>query len=358
MTEKKPINKFYYSTYSSDIYSEAQHGEKDMHERKQDGKYIKGERRHWSLNILFNTRMLIIVPTMIISSIFFSSQVNNSPKAENFEVGLVISPPAVFDIKSLQLPSVNSFVNKRLIFEDFIKNVKSEKIAKRFSSENNNKQHYHQQIKIKRGIRFGESVDSLMISMTVKQPEIVKKWLDGFLSFAAGQTIKSFIKNTERKIEDKKDEIQTKIDTLYAESKDENKGYTRKISIYKKASKLANSKGIAQPIKVSSLPKEKRFGDLLYLQGYWRLDAEIERLRLILDKQVVDVESEQQELKDLAALFPNADNLKAFAVEKHLKNKSINSQQHQQAVWNIIGALIGLMLGFIISFPFRRKKVE
>ncbi|MBE8232946.1 MAG: hypothetical protein HAW67_04365 [Endozoicomonadaceae bacterium] len=354
MAEKKPANKFYYSTYSSDIYSEAQHSEKDAHHRKQDGKHVKHQRRHWSLNVLFKTRMIIILVSVVISSIFFSSRVNNTPKPEKFEVGLVIAPPSVFDIKSLQLPSVGSIVNKRVIFEDFIKNVKSEKIAKRFSTSNN----YHQQIKIKRGVRFGESVDSLMISMIVKQPEVVKQWLDGFLSFAASQTIASFIKNSEQKIDDKKDEAMLKIDTLYAEAKDENKGLTRKIKRYKKASRLAKSKGIATPIGVDSLPKDKRFGDLLYLQGYWKLDAEIDRLQLILDKQVVDVTSEQQELKDLELLFPSADNLKAFSLEKYLKTKDLNLKNNQQAVWSVIGALIGLMLGLIISFPFRRKKVE
>ncbi|MBE8190317.1 MAG: hypothetical protein HAW58_05610 [Candidatus Thioglobus sp.] len=354
MTEKKVANKFYYSTYSSDIYSEAQHSDQDSQQRKQDGRHIKHEKRHWSLNILFNTRMIIILVSVIISSLFFSSQVNNNPKSEIFEIGLVIAPPSVFDIKSLQLASVGSIVNKRIIFEDFVKNVKSEKVARRFSTNNN----YHQEIEIKRGVRFGESVDSLMISMSIKQPEVAKQWLDGFLAFAASQTISSFIKNAEQKIDDKKDEIILKIDTMYAEAKDEDKGLIRKIKRYTKSSVLAKSKGISLPIGIESLPKDKRFGDLLYLQGYWRLDAEVERMQLILDKQVVDASSEQQELKDLELLFPNADDIKAFSLENYLDTKNLNAQGNKQVVWNVIGALIGLILGFIISYPFRRKKAE
>ncbi|MBW5288687.1 hypothetical protein [Abyssogena phaseoliformis symbiont] len=76
---------------------------------------------------------------------------------------------------------VGSFVDKRVIFEDFIKNIKSERMAKRFSNDNQ----FYPKLKIKRRARIGEDTDSVMVSIDIKKPEITKQRLDGFLSFSA-----------------------------------------------------------------------------------------------------------------------------------------------------------------------------
>ncbi|MBW5288686.1 MAG: hypothetical protein Rpha_0947 [Candidatus Ruthia sp. Apha_13_S6] len=37
----------------------------------------------------------------------------------------------------------------------------------------------------------------------------------------------------------------------------------------------------------------------MYLQGYWQLDSEVDRIRFAIDKQEVDADFEQQELERL-----------------------------------------------------------
>jgi LPS O-antigen subunit length determinant protein (WzzB/FepE family) len=356
MTDKsKEPNRYYYSTYASDIYAEAEHSEKDVSARKEDGKHIQSEKRHWSLNVIFNVRMIIIIVAIVISSIFFSSRVNNDPQVENFQVGVVVAPPSVIAIKDLQIPEVGNIVNKRIIFEDFIANIKSAKLAARFSSTIN----FADKLKIRRDSKSFESVDSVQIYIIgVKQPEAAKQWLSGFLSFAAEKTVNRFIKLSEQKIEDKKDQITLEIDAIYKDAEEGNKELRDKIKRYTTAMKKAQREGIINPIDIADIPEEDRFGDLLYLQGSWKLEAEVERLKTILEKKVVDVSEQQIELKKIIELVPENNNIQAFYLEQVQDVKDLNPAGNRQLVWSIVGAIIGLLFGLIISYPFRRKKVS
>ncbi|WP_201341487.1 hypothetical protein [Abyssogena phaseoliformis symbiont] len=107
------------------------------------------------------------------------------------------------------------------------------------------------------------------------------------------------IRNSAKKINDKKQDIKFEIDTRYVEAQGGDKELGRKINRYEQALKIAKNKGIATSIGVDSLSKESRSGDLLYLQGYWQLDSEVDRIRFAIDKQEVDADFEQQELERL-----------------------------------------------------------
>jgi LPS O-antigen subunit length determinant protein (WzzB/FepE family) len=350
--KKQEKSRYYYSTYSSDIYAEAQHSETDVSNRKQDGKHVKSDKRHWSLNLIFNVRMIIIIVSIIISSIFFSAKVNNDPKPENFQISRILTPPNVFDIKALQIPSVGNIVNKRVIFEDFIANLKSDKVAKKFTGSSV----FHSSLKIKRDRKSFESPDSVLVYVNTKKPEVANQWLDGFIAFVGEKTINRFIKITEQKVDDKKDKVILEIDKINKEALDGNKDITDKIKKYIFALKKAQRKGIINSINVRDIPKEDRFGDLLYLQGVWNLEAEIARLRVVLEKQVIDTSSQENELKKLNSISINQDDLKSFKLESREKDTNLNPAQNKQFVWNVIGGAIGLFIGLIISYPFRRKK--
>ena len=352
MSESKEPNKFYYSTYSSDIYAEAQHGNKDSVERKEDGKYIKSSKRHWSLNIILNTRLIIIIVSVVIGATVFSSVANNDPAPERFQVAQVIAPPSIFDIRELQIPSIGSVVNKRVIFENFIANLKSTKVAKRFTDDNG----FHSKLLIKRDSKSFESTDSIKISVISKKPVIATQWLKGFLAFSASQTIADFVNKTERKIDDQRDKISLEIDEVYRENSEDNRVLEDKIKRFNSAIQKAKRKGVINAISVNDIPEEQRFGDLLYLRGYWILEADLKKLKISIKRQQVDVSEHQKELKKLGRLLPNTDNLKAFYLEKDLGTVDLNSKASKQLVWNIMGGILGLVLGLIISFPFRRKK--
>jgi LPS O-antigen subunit length determinant protein (WzzB/FepE family) len=351
-TKKQEESRYYYSTYSSDIYAEASHSKDDISNRKQDGKHIKDQKRHWSLNLIFNVRMFIIIISVVISSIFFSSQVNDNPEPEIFEIGRILTPPNVFEIKALQIPAVGSIVNKRVIFEDFLSNLKSEKTAKKFTGSGQ----FHSSLKLKRDRKSFESPDSVLVYIKTKKPEVANQWLDGYIAFVGERTIGRFVKITEQKIDDKKDNIILEIDKIKKEALDGNRDLTNKIKKYVAALKKAKHKGIINSISPQDIPQEDRFGDLLYLQGSWNLEAEITRLKTILEKQIIDTSSQEDELSKLNTISINQDALKAFKVESIQKDKPLNAGQNKQMVWNIIGGLIGLFIGFIISYPFRRKK--
>jgi hypothetical protein len=351
-TKDKKANKFYYSTYSNDIYAISEHQEKHSSHRKDEGKYIKRNKKHWSLNILFNVRNIVVVASIVLGSGLFASMISNEPKNHTFQVGMVIAPPGVFFIKGLQIPEAGSIVNKRVIFEALIKTIKDKKNADLFTDS----QKYYSNIKIKRGIQVGETVDSLRLTLEMQKPDLAQQWVRGYLAFSARNTINRFIRNSQKKIDDKKDQIRLKIDNAYKQVKDENKAILKKISRYRQAIKKAKALGIVKLASVESIPKNKRSEDSLYLQGYWGLENEVSRLELIFDKQLVNVDREQQELKDLEGLYPKFENLSAFSLEKNLELKNLNPAGSRQLVWSVIGAVIGLIFGLIASYPFRRKK--
>ncbi len=71
------------------------------------------------------------------------------------------------------------------------------------------------------------------------------------------------------------------------------------------------------------------------------------------------MDSEQQELQDLEGVLPNSDDIKVFSLERVLKIEDLNLTKDKQVVcWGIVGGFIGLMLGMIISRPFKRKKIK
>ena len=354
MSKAKEQNRhYYYSTYSSDIYAEAQHNAEDINTRKQDGKYVKSN-RHWSLNFLFNTRMAIIAISVIISSILFSSQVNKDPKAGKVQVSRVLAPPHILDIKELQIPSVSNVVTGRIIFTDFLANLKSEKIAKKFSGSNI----FYQDLKLKRDRKKFESRDSVLVYLDTKNPEAGNQWLNGYISFINEITINKFIKLAEKKIDGKKDNIAFEVYAINKERESGNNDLINKIKKYTISYKKAIKKGIVNSISAKDIPEEGRFGDLLYLQGSWKLESEIKRLNIILKKQVIDISSQQDELTRLSSVIPNSDNLKSFILERKMDDKDLESQGSKQLVWSVIGGLIGLFFGLIISYPFRRKKAR
>lgn len=355
MTNTKKRNKFYYSTYSNDIYSEAHQAKDDVasRERLEDGKHIKDDKRHWLIELLLNVRLIIVVASIVVSSVFFSNYANNEPTTERYKISRIVAPPSVFEIKSLQIPAIGNVVNKRKIFRAFIDNVKSDRLAERFSGSNE----LHKKLYFKKGIKFGETQDSVKISLEVKKLGIANQWLSGFLVFAAEQTINEYIKKVNHKVDDRKDKIKIEIDDLYAEQKLGNQDSEHKIERFKEASKIAKEKGITNSVDVESIPEKDRFGDLLYLQGYWKLDAEVKRLDLYIKKQSVDISSQQKELRSLEKLYPKVKSIQAFYLEKDSKIENLNSDDNRQTVWSVIGAGIGLIFGLIVSYPFRRKKV-
>ncbi len=313
----------------------------------------KYEEKKWLIKFLSNKRLVIIIICVIIGSVFAANKINNDPQELIYKISRVVAPPSIFDIKELQVSEIGQAVNKRALFEEFIDNIKSEKLKNQFKSD----EEFNKDIIIKRGRKIGETTSSVQISLAVKKPEAASKWLDGFIDFVARKTIEKKVEDVMQKIDDKKDEVMLKIDDIHAEASSGSKTIEIKIKKYEKAAQRAKALGVMESTSVDSLPMDKRIGDLLYLQGYWKLDAEVRRLKAITKRQIVDTNDEQEQLKYLDALAPDMDNIKVFYLEKIAKNKVLNAYESKQTVWSIFGGFIGFLVGMIISIPFKRKSI-
>lgn len=360
--DKKQQPKHYYSTYFNEIYQQKDYDTDadyylsltDKHNNQPDYNAEYTNNSKYKPKPAFGVRASIIIIAAIIGSLFFGSQGNKEAVPENFSIDLVISPANIFDIQSLQIPAVGYKVNNKALFMDLLKKIKSTQFAQQFADS----ALYHPLLKIRRGIEIGERPESAQLSFETANPEGAQQWLNGFLTFAQQAVLNNYVDAADAKISDIRNKVQLEIDKVYQQANLESQTTKDKIARYQKAVKKAKAKGIINRVSAQSIPKEQRFGDLLYLQGYWKLEAQIKYFKLTLSRQSVDIESQELVLNEIKDLNPKINQLKAFAIEQVLKVKDLTDYNRQQSVWSFLGTVIGAIFGWILSYLFRRIKLK
>lgn len=359
MTNKTKKDKYYYSTYIDLIYQQKNYDFDSNYYQTLEGKNNSktddskvSDKLWWELVI--NIRVLIIVLSAIIFSLLFGAQNNQADIPDRFLIDVVVGPPNAFDIQGLQISKLSNKVNSQEMFTAFMKNINSEQ----FSQQLANSALYYPLLKIRRGIEVGERDESALISIEAEKPEEAQQWLSSFLTFTQQSVLTNYIDEVKSKLSDTRDKIQLEIDKIYQEASLESQAAKNKIARYEKAAKKAKEKGIINKVLAKNLTQEQHLDDLLYLQGYWRLEAQVKYLKFVLSRQIVDIASEQQTLSNIRNLIPSINRLKVFNFERELSVTDLTDRDSQQSVWSSVGAVFGAILGWILSRLFRRVRLK
>ncbi len=347
-------NRYYYSTYSNEIYAQNEHNLEEIKERQDLAENANLATRNWAMNAIFNLRIIIIIASTVAFAFILAPRQDANVPDPIYQIGKVLVPADVNDIDALQIPEISFVVNKRKLFNEFLANVSSPQNARKFGDESK----FFSTLRISSDSKKYNTVDSVLISLDeVNDPEVANRWFGAYLTYASDQAVDYFVKQAQRKLDDKKDELSVEINNIARKVELANQELVNQIKRHKNALTQAKNRGIVESISVNDLPIAERFGDLLYLQGSWKLEEKLEKYQRQLNTQVVSVTKEQEQLKQLLSLGINAQTVRAFAIESIPEVINLTPEAMKPMGWSVLGAFMGFFIGYIISLFLRRKTV-
>lgn len=345
-------NRYYYSTYSSEIYAQNEHNLDEIQERQDLARKANLATRNWVMNIIFNLKVLIIIASTIAFAFILAPKQDANVPDPIYQIGKVLAPADVNDIDALQIPEISFVVNKRKLFNEFLANLNSPQNARKFGDESK----FFSALRMSSDSKKYNTVDSVLVSLDeVSDPEAANRWLGAYLTYASDLAVDYFVKQAQRKLDDKKDELSIEINNIARKVESANQELVEQINRHKDALAKAKNRGIVESIRVNDLPAAERFGDLLYLQGSWKLEEQLEKYQRQLNTRVISASKEQEQLKKLLGIGINAQTVRAFAIESIPEVVNLTPEAIKPGDWSVPGAFIGFFLGYIISLFLRRK---